>query len=160
MTFGVPKEVGAEDCMNGLSGACGGPEVLAGKCTIFCEETVGFEVGEAVGACCGAPAAGIEVDLGNCGEITCLGAAELAGFALLFGGAGFIELGGLRVESCERAAVASALGVFVSELPQCGQKVDCRSSSALHLGQWKVEAGGSGGCDSVVGVAADVSCGV
>ncbi len=102
--------------MNGLGGACGGAEDLAGKCTMFCEATGGFEVGEAVGASCGAPA-GIEVDFGNWGVITCSGAAELPGYALLFGGAGFIELGGLRVESCERAAVASALGVFVSELP-------------------------------------------
>lgn len=116
MTRGVPEEVGAEDCMNGLGGLCGGAEVLAGKCTIFCEATGRFEVGEAVGACWGA-SAGIEVDFGNGGVVACLGVAELAGFALLFGGAGFIKLGGLGVESCARAAVASALGVFVSELP-------------------------------------------
>lgn len=64
MTCGVPLEVGAEDCMNGLGGACGGAEVLAGKYTIFCEATGGFEVGEAACACSGAPP-GIGVDFGN-----------------------------------------------------------------------------------------------
>jgi hypothetical protein len=60
----VPTEVGAEECINGLGGACGGAEVLAGKCTIFCEAIGGFEVGETVGACFGATA-GIGVDFGN-----------------------------------------------------------------------------------------------
>lgn len=61
--------------MNGLGGACGGAEVLAGKCTIFCEATGEFEAGKAVGACCDAPS-GIEGDFGNWGVITCSGAAE------------------------------------------------------------------------------------